>query len=116
MAPGPGPPGRFPSRSSGISQPMDRYEELIAKRDREGLTDEEADELGRLMAERRGERYEGDARKPPPEVAARRRSGPDDELEQLAEDRPLGPKGTEPDLTSKEPETAPEGGQGTPPA
>ena len=96
---------------------MDRYEELIEKRDGEGLTDDEAAELGRLMAERRGQSYQGDAEDPPPDVELRRKSVPEDEIEEeLAEDRPLGPKGTEPSPTSKEPETYPEGGQGMPPA
>jgi hypothetical protein len=36
----------------------DRFEELKAKAAREGLTDEEAAELGRLYAEERGEPYE----------------------------------------------------------
>ena len=35
----------------------DRFEELKAKAAREGLTDEEAAELGRLYAEKRGEPY-----------------------------------------------------------
>jgi hypothetical protein len=35
-----------------------RYEELVAKRDGVGLTDAEADELGRLMADREGDEYE----------------------------------------------------------
>lgn len=96
---------------------MDRYEQLIEKRDGEGLTDDEAAELGRLMAERRGESYEGHADDPPPDVELRRKSVPEDEIEEeLAEDVPLGPKGTEPRLTSKEPETLPESGQGVPPA
>jgi hypothetical protein len=34
-----------------------RYEELIRKRDTVGLTREEADELGRLMAEAEGDTY-----------------------------------------------------------
>ena len=38
-----------------------RFAELERKRDREGLSDEEADELGRLMAEQLGKRY-GNAR------------------------------------------------------
>lgn len=37
---------------------MDRFQELQAKAASEGLTDEEAAELGRLYAERRGEKYE----------------------------------------------------------
>ena len=92
---------------------MDRHQELIEKRDREGLTDDEAAELGRLMTERRGQQYEGDAQDPPPDVEQRRASVPEDEIEGLAKDHPLGPKGTEPDLTSRDPETLPEGGQGT---
>src|SRR5213079_3183758 len=36
-----------------------RYEELIAKRDGEGLSDDEANELGRLVAEQQGVPYEG---------------------------------------------------------
>ena len=35
----------------------ERFDELSAKRDRDGLTDEEADELGRLTAEREGRPY-----------------------------------------------------------
>ncbi|MGH2556611.1 MAG: hypothetical protein ACRDHO_12960 [Actinomycetota bacterium] len=34
-----------------------RFEELIAKRDLMGLSDREADELGRLFAEREGKSY-----------------------------------------------------------
>jgi hypothetical protein len=34
-----------------------RFEELIAKRDLMGLSDGEADELGRLIAEREGKSY-----------------------------------------------------------
>ncbi|MGH2723782.1 MAG: hypothetical protein ACRDI0_05870 [Actinomycetota bacterium] len=34
-----------------------RLEELVAKRDAEGLTREEADELGKLLAEQAGEPY-----------------------------------------------------------
>ena len=36
-----------------------RYRELTEKRDGVGLTDEEADELGRLLAEKSGETYGG---------------------------------------------------------
>ena len=94
---------------------MDRYHELIDKRNREGLTDDEADELGRLMAERRGEPYEGHAKDPPPDVELRRASVPEEEIEdELARKRPVGPRGTEPNLTSEDPEEYPEGGQGMP--
>jgi hypothetical protein len=49
-----------------------RFEELSTKRFRSGLTREEADELGRMMAEREGKPYgnaddRGDAEELPPE-------------------------------------------------
>jgi len=37
----------------------DRYQQLIEKRDGPGLSDEEADELGRLEAEKEGQPYSG---------------------------------------------------------
>ena len=50
-----------------------RYRELDAKRrSAEGLTEEEANELGRLDAERAGRPYEGNADDPPLEVRAER--------------------------------------------
>lgn len=52
---------------------MDRYQELSEKRDGPGLSDEEADELGRLMAERQGEQY-ANADDPPLDVEAERES------------------------------------------
>jgi len=36
-----------------------RYQQLMEKRDGSGLTDDEANELGRLMAEKEGLDYEG---------------------------------------------------------
>ncbi len=36
-----------------------RYQELVEKRDRVGLSDAEASELGRMMAERMGKPYRG---------------------------------------------------------
>ncbi len=62
---------------------MGRYEDLTAKRDSEGLTDDEADELGRLIAEREGKPY-SNADDPPPEVEGERKSEPeeDDEVDQ----------------------------------
>jgi len=36
-----------------------RYQQLMQKRDGTGLTDDEANELGRLMAEKEGLDYEG---------------------------------------------------------
>jgi hypothetical protein len=50
---------------------MDRYQQLIEKRQGEGLTEDEANELGRLMAERRGEEY-ANADDPPEEVEIER--------------------------------------------
>ena len=50
-----------------------RYRELDAKRlSPEGLTEAEANELGRLDAERAGRPYEGNADDPPLEVRAER--------------------------------------------
>ena len=49
---------------------MSRYDELDEKRSTTGLTREEADELGRLEAERSGREYEGNADNPPPGVRA----------------------------------------------
>jgi hypothetical protein len=42
----------------------DRYQQLVEKRDGPGLSDEEADELGRLMAEREGRPYGGSHARP----------------------------------------------------
>ena len=36
-----------------------RYQELMGKRDRVGLSNEEASELGRMIAERMGKPYRG---------------------------------------------------------
>jgi len=51
-----------------------RFEELTEKRDGIGLTRDEADELGRLMAEREGKPY-GNADDPPEEVEEERHAG-----------------------------------------
>jgi hypothetical protein len=60
---------------------MGRYEDLIAKRDSEGLSEDEANELGRLIAEREGEPY-ANADDPPPDVEAERKSkDPDSALQ-----------------------------------
>jgi hypothetical protein len=56
---------------------MGRYEDLISKRDGEGLSEDEADELGRLIAEREGKPY-ANADDPPVEVEAERRSEPEE--------------------------------------
>lgn len=63
---------RLWSRGGGYRPGVDRYQELLQKRDGPGLSDREADELGRLMAQREGEAYEGNADDPPPEVEAER--------------------------------------------
>jgi hypothetical protein len=66
---------------------MDRYQELIEKRDGPGLSDEEADELGRLMAERQGEPY-ANADNPPLDVEAERESkDTEDYVEEQRESR-----------------------------
>ena len=44
-----------------------RFEELKAKRSEEGLTDDEANELGRMFAEEEGERYANADMRPSPE-------------------------------------------------
>jgi hypothetical protein len=52
---------------------MDRHEELEQKKRETGLTAEEADELGRLMAEREGRAEEyANAENPPAEVEVER--------------------------------------------
>jgi hypothetical protein len=45
-----------------------RWQELIHKRDTEGLTDQEANELGKMMAEREGKPYGNAAQVEHPEV------------------------------------------------
>ncbi len=45
-----------------------RFEELTRKRDTSGLTDEEADELGRMIAERDGVPYANASRRDHPET------------------------------------------------
>jgi hypothetical protein len=63
---------------------MGRYEDLVAKRDDEGLSEDEADELGKLIAEREGKPY-SNADDPPPEVEAERASKTEEELEEEVE-------------------------------
>jgi hypothetical protein len=54
-----------------------RYEELIAKRDDVGLSDAEADELGKLMADREGDEYKNaDTSKAEEEAEASQRPQP----------------------------------------
>ena len=56
---------------------MGRYEDLIEKRRAEGLTEEEANELGQLFAEREGKPY-GNADNPPPAVVEDRGDVPEE--------------------------------------
>jgi hypothetical protein len=56
---------------------LGRYEDLIAKRRSEGLTQGEANELGQIIAEREGKPY-GNAEHPPPEVQEERGDVPED--------------------------------------
>jgi hypothetical protein len=68
---------------------MDRYQELTEKRDGPGLSEEEADELGRLMAERRGKQY-GNADDPPVDVEAERKSKDTEEFLEEQEESTKG--------------------------
>jgi hypothetical protein len=65
----------------------DRYQELIEKRDSTGLSREETEELGKLMAEREGKAYEGNAANPPEDVELRRASVPEEEIEEHVESK-----------------------------
>jgi hypothetical protein len=65
---------------------LSRYEDLIAKRDSEGLTQEEANELGELIAQREGKTY-GNAENPPPPVQAERGDIPEEALRDEVETR-----------------------------
>jgi len=47
-----------------------RFQELMKKRTADGLTDEEANELGRMMAEKEGEPYSNAAAVDEPEAEA----------------------------------------------
>jgi hypothetical protein len=62
---------------------MGRYEDLTKKRDESGLTKGEADELGKLMAERRDQPY-GNAQRPPDDVEVER-SGTAESVQELEE-------------------------------
>jgi hypothetical protein len=67
-----------------------RYDELIKKRDEEGLTTQEAGELGRLMAEKEGRAEEyGNAEQPPAEVEVARTgiAESEEELQAVQEER-----------------------------
>lgn len=98
---------------------MERYEHLMAKRHKEGLSDDEADELGRLMAERRGAEY-ANAANPPEDVEVERdaRVQSEEELDAQREEEAGGeegastarpPKGTELQPDEDEEERSPEG-------
>ncbi len=56
---------------------MGRLEDLTAKRRSTGLTDEEANELGELIARREGKPY-GNAQNPPPAVQEERADLPEE--------------------------------------
>jgi hypothetical protein len=73
----------------GIHARMDdqRYRELIEKRDSTGLSLEETEELGKLMAEREGKEYEGSAENPPEDVELRRASVPEEEIEERVDSK-----------------------------
>ena len=66
-----------------------RFEELEAKKMKAGLTSEEADELGRLWAEKEGKPYaNADSRPHPEAVGAEREEGvpyAEEELDELRE-------------------------------
>ena len=64
---------------------MGRFEDLTKKRDESGLTKDEADELGKLMADRRDEPY-GNAQSPPEDVEVER-SGTAEGVEELEEEK-----------------------------
>jgi hypothetical protein len=61
-------------RTTPATNGEDRFRELTEKRDGPGLSNEEADELGRMMAEREGKPY-GNADDPPEEVEEERHAG-----------------------------------------
>ena len=112
---------------------MGRYEELIDKRDSEGLSGDEATELGKLMAEREGKDYEGNAENPPLDVEVERVGGgeegvTEEDIEQAgevkeaekareAEKADAGPQGFE-DRPDEEDRAEPPrpGSEGPPPA
>jgi hypothetical protein len=81
---------------------MDRFQELLEKRDTEGLSGDEANELGMMEAERRGAEYHN-AENPPPDVEAERVARTDvteEDVEQArdredAEQAETAPKGSE---------------------
>jgi hypothetical protein len=67
-----------------------RYQELTKKRDDTGLTADEADELGRLMAEKAGRADEyGNADRPPEDVEVERAglAETEEELETVQEEQ-----------------------------
>ena len=64
---------------------MGRYEDLTKKRNQTGLTKDEADELGKLMAERRGKPH-GTADNPPEDVEVER-SGTVETVEELDQEK-----------------------------
>jgi hypothetical protein len=85
-----------------------RYRELVQKRDGEGLTVEEANELGRLMAEKdgRGAEY-GNADRPPDEVHIARTGIADSEEELQAVQEERAEREDEDSLLAKEVDDTP---------
>lgn len=86
-----------------------RFEELEAKKLKGGLTDDEANELGRLWAEKEGKPYgNADSRPHPEAVGAEREEGvpyTEEELDELRERSELNESGEE-GLPKREPARA----------
>jgi hypothetical protein len=88
-----------------------RYDELVQKRDSEGLSRQEADELGKLMAERRGEPY-GNADNPPADVQVERVTAEEvtsEDLQQVEEEKEAQKR-----QQAEKAETAPKGSEQRP--
>jgi hypothetical protein len=56
-----------PNQPGGVDVDDGRLQELERKRDSSGLTDDEANELGRILAEREGKPYGNASTRPHPE-------------------------------------------------
>jgi hypothetical protein len=75
---------------------QDRFAELEQKRFKDGLTDQEANELGRMMAEQMGKPYgNADQREHPDSIPGQ--EGLADREPELRQEQQLGPTGGEPD-------------------
>jgi hypothetical protein len=85
-----------------------RYRELVQKRDNEGLTTHEANELGRLMAEKEGRTEDyGNAERPPNEVEIARTGIADSEEELQAVQEEMAEREGELPLLEKEVDDTP---------